>query len=93
MSKELDAFQRLRNTHKKLGYGFISEAEYEDYETIKEKLQAIDNVRKSITLTSYSQHDEFNDRDYMVYEVKYSNGFKEYVSREIFMFLKEIINE
>ena len=52
-------------------------------------------MSKILKLNSYSQYDELGDRDYMVYEVKYDDGHKEYVSRDIFRNLKalEIIKE
>ena len=52
-------------------------------------------MSKILKLNSYSQHDELGDRDYMIYEVKYDDGHKEYVSRDVFRNLKalEIIKE
>lgn len=47
-------------------------------------------MSKILKLNSYSQHDELGDRDYMVYEVEYSDGHKEYVSRDVFRHLKAL---
>ena len=47
-------------------------------------------MSKILKLNSYSQHDELGDRDYMLYEVKYDDGHKEYVSRDIFRNLKAL---
>lgn len=52
-------------------------------------------MNKGLKLSSYARYDEACDRDYMVYEASYSNGFKDYVSREVFRHLKAlaIIND
>lgn len=47
-------------------------------------------MSKILKLNSYSQYDELGDRDYMVYEVKYKYGHKEYVSRDVFRNLKAL---
>ena len=51
-------------------------------------------MKKKIELNSYALTDDFHG-DYMVYEIKYENGYKEYVSREVFNYLKalEIIKD
>ena len=45
-----------------------------------------------ITLSSYALYDEQANRDYMVYEVKYADGHKEYVSRKLFNILNDLLN-
>lgn len=46
-------------------------------------------MNEEYELNSYARYDE--DRgDYMVYEVKYANGYKEYVSRNVFRHLKTL---
>lgn len=52
-------------------------------------------MSKILELNSYSLYDELGDRDYMVYEVKYDDGHKEYVSRDVFRNIKafEIIKK
>lgn len=52
-------------------------------------------MSKILKLNSYSRYDELGDRDYMVYEVEYDDGHKEYVSRDMFRNLKalEIIKD
>lgn len=47
-------------------------------------------MSKILKLNSYSLYDELGDRDYMVYEVKYDDGHKEYVSRDMFRNLKAL---
>lgn len=43
-----------------------------------------------VTISKYAKYDEYGDRDYMVYEVKYKNGYKEFVSREVYNMLEEL---
>ena len=47
-------------------------------------------MNKILKLNSYSQYDELGDRDYMIYEVEYDDGHKEYVSRDMFRNLKAL---
>ncbi len=51
-------------------------------------------MTKRLELNSYSQNDEVHG-DYVVYEIKYADGHKEYVSRSVFRELKalEIIRD
>ena len=46
-------------------------------------------MNKEYELNSYAKSDEIRG-DYMVYEIKYANGWKEYVSREVFRKLKAL---
>lgn len=43
-----------------------------------------------VTLSKYAKYDEYGERDYMVYEVRYKNGYKEFVSREVYNMLEEL---
>lgn len=45
-----------------------------------------------IKLLTYSLYDEQSDRDYVVYEITYADGHKEYVSRELFNILNDFLN-
>lgn len=47
-------------------------------------------MSKILKLNSYSKYDELGDRDYMVYEVEYDDGYKDYVSRDNFRKLKAL---
>ena len=100
MTEELKALEIIKGALVEIEYDeeediILSAWQEHEEETniIERALKSLDNLSSNIKVFSYATYAEEMNRDCMIYGVEFKNGRKEYISRELFVLLKELLHE